>query len=105
MCFCVTVGQIMSAMRAAHGRILLSRLSVPTIFALLLPNSLRRAITAIVGLVSPSAASTQVVPNGGKGRRDSYFLQHGVLIRLRFAQILGCRLGRKSLLFLLSDSY
>ena len=55
-----------SATAATAGRVRLAvLLAIPTASASILLTSIRR-ITTIVTPVSPSAASTQVVPNGGK---------------------------------------
>ena len=56
-----------SATAVGIGRIRLVRLPTPTSWIHSQATSIRQAAT-IVTTVSPSAASTQVVPNGGKGR-------------------------------------
>lgn len=49
------------------GHVPRTRLTTPTASTSILPVPIRLT-TTLVTLVSPSAASTQVVPNGGKGR-------------------------------------
>ena len=53
---------------ATTGRVQIAHLRVLITYSRTLRTSIRQA-TAIVGMLSPSAASTQVVPNGGKGKR------------------------------------
>ena len=57
-----------SSASATTGRVQIAHLRVLITYSRTLRTSIRQA-TAIVGMLSPSAASTQVVPNGGKGRR------------------------------------
>lgn len=69
-----TMVRLTAAVAAASvGHVRLARLPTPTTWASILRTSARQTITtAIVTTVSPSAASTQVVPNGGKGRIKRY---------------------------------
>ncbi len=56
-----------SASAAVGGHVRFTRQLMPTTCICILLASIRPVTTA-ASMVSPSAASTQVVPNGGKGR-------------------------------------
>jgi len=57
----------MAVAMVIHGRVRCNHLLTRVTYAFARPIFTRQAVMAIDILVSPSAASTQVVPNGGKG--------------------------------------
>jgi hypothetical protein len=69
MFICLVAILTMAVARVIHGRVRRNHLLTLVTYAFVRLIFTRQAVMAIDILVSPSAASTQVVPNGGKGRK------------------------------------